>query len=239
MTDMTALTVAHGADLTVGPTDGLDSLDVAGARDWYLAAARAGDVDAMVKLVVLLGDRDDPPDLDAARYWSEKAACAGDPSAWFRLGALRAGRGDREGTEQAWRRVIDAADDAQAAGLAALGLAALAALDDAADMAWPLLQVASACGFGVARMCAASLAADQGGRRAALAWLAEREDEPGALTFVGLAAYRDGTPAAATGHWRRSARAGDPAAALLLHLTATSAPQLPRRWGLGRARTRR
>ncbi len=198
----------------------LNPPDLDGARHGYQAAAHAGNTDAMVNLAVLLADRLDPPDLDGAQYWSEMAARSGEAGAWYRLGGIFARRGDRAGVEKAWRRVIDTAGvDQQTAGASALGLAALATLDDVADMAWPLLQVARACGFAVATCCAVLLTADQAGRGAALARLAQHEEETTALNFLGLAAYRDGAPTAAIGYWRRSAGSGDPVAPLLMHLT--------------------
>ncbi|MGV1010164.1 MAG: hypothetical protein ACOYBY_16410 [Dermatophilaceae bacterium] len=198
--------------------------------DQELSMAVAEKADAMVNLAVLSAARMDPPDLDAARYWCERAAGCGELSGWFRLGGVLAQRGDRAGTEEAWRRVIDAVDvHKSTAASAALGLAALAALDGAADMAWPLLQIASACGAEVAGRCAASLMTDQGGQRAALAWLANHDDEMAALNFLGVAAHRDGALSAARAHWRRSVERGDPVAALLLHLSARRAEAGARR----------
>lgn len=202
----------------------VDPPDLDGAQQWYGTGARAGDTDAMVNLAELLADRLDPPDVDSAQYWSEKAARAGDPRAWYRLGVIFARRGDREGVEKAWRRVIDTVDaDPQTVASAAFGLAALAALDGYPDMAWPLLQVARACGSLLAAHCAASLAENPASRQAALVQLAHHAQEPAALNFLGLATSQDGARSDTIAYWQRSARSGDPVAPLLLHLAGGAA----------------
>jgi TPR repeat protein len=53
--------------------DGLDPLDVTGARHWYEMAAQAGNTDATRWLGALLADWLDPPDLTGAAVARESS----------------------------------------------------------------------------------------------------------------------------------------------------------------------
>ena len=65
-----------------------DPPDYERARDWYEAAAAAGEVESMCALGVLLEKQWNPPDLPLARAWYEQAAEAGHLGAMRNLGIL-------------------------------------------------------------------------------------------------------------------------------------------------------
>ncbi len=198
------------------------------ARESYEHAAAAGNTKAMVNLGLLLADQMDPPELGAARHWYEKAARAGDADGWYGLGAVFARLGDRAGVEYAWRNLLDSTDvDPDTAASAALGLAALAALDGLPSMAMPLLQLATMCGSDLAARCGSSLTPDLANRRVALERLAEHRVETPALNFLGLAAYEAGVTSEAIAYWRQADISGDAVASLLLHLTVGASGRWP------------
>lgn len=185
--------------------------DLAGAEEWFAAAARGGDPTALLYRAEVHRDR---YDMERAEPYFKAASDAGSAEAQYALGHWYAGRGDHQGAERYYRLAAEAGYTDAWLNLG-VSLRQLGRLDEAEQCCRRAIELGEV-GDGwnnlgnVMRQRERMVEAEECWRKAAAAGSGP------AMTSVGVCHYGRGEVQQAEQWFRRSAETGDPTGMLNL-----------------------